>query len=102
MRDDYYDNRVGNLGPGEHSQPGRHLRRLDDGAPVFDIDGQRIGTMSLRETGDYLVILAPDISDGRLYLPLSAINRSDADGIHLSLSRADLTGDHWTVPPMPG
>lgn len=67
-------------------------------APVFDADGQQIGTLSLGSPGDYLVIQRAN-AGGDLYLPLSAVNRSDASGIYLSLTRADLEDARWLSPP---
>ena len=35
----------------------------------------------------------------QLYVPLSAVNRSDASGIYLALTQADLQRDEWLTPP---
>jgi hypothetical protein len=75
------------------------LARLDPGTPVYDIDGQPVGTLNVAKTGDYLVVDAPG---GReLYLPLSAVNASGPDGIHLGISGRDLAGDAWDAPQNP-
>ncbi len=75
------------------------MTHLDEGTPVYDIDGQRVGTLNVAKTGDYLVVAA---LDGReLYLPLSAVNASGPDGIHLGLSGRDLAGDAWDAPRNP-
>jgi len=75
------------------------LTRLDAGTPVYGIDGQRVGTLNVARTGDYLVVNA---QDGReLYLPLSAVNASGPDGIHLGLSSRDLASDEWDAPQNP-
>jgi hypothetical protein len=75
------------------------LARLDPGTPVYDIDGQPIGTLNVAKTSDYLVVDAPG---GReLYLPLSVVNASGPDGIHLGLSGRDLVGDAWDAPQNP-
>jgi hypothetical protein len=76
------------------------LKRLDDGTPVFDVDGQRIGTLNLQKTGDYLVVNAPDLAPRGLYVPLSAVNESGPVGIRLSLSRRDLASEQWSTPPL--
>ena len=65
--------------------------------PVFAADGQQIGTLSLASPGDYLVIQRA--GDHDLYVPLSAVNRSDASGIYLALTQADLQRDEWLTPP---
>jgi hypothetical protein len=71
--------------------------------PVYDANGQRIGAVSLASPGDYLVIhhdgAAPDDA---LYVPLSAIGRSDASGIYLDLTAADLADPAWRTPPITG
>ena len=60
--------------------------QLGDGTPVYDVNGQPVGTLNLRKTGDYLVVDEPG---GReLYLPLSAVNESGSSGITLSLGAA--------------
>jgi hypothetical protein len=76
------------------------LRQLDDGTPVYDVDGQPIGTLNLQKTGDYLVVKAPDLAPRGIYVPLSAVNQSGPSGIHLSLSRRDLTSEQWSTPPL--
>ena len=66
--------------------------------PVFDADEQEIGVLSLSDPGDYLVVQRG--ADGPdLYIPLSAVNRSDASGVYLSLTRADLRDARWLSPP---
>ena len=66
--------------------------------PVFDVDGEQIGVLSLGSPGDYLVVQR-DVGGPDLNIPLSAVNRSDISGIYLSLSRADLQDDRWLSPP---
>lgn len=68
-------------------------------APVFDVDGQQVGTLSLASPEDYLVVQRPGAPD--LNIPLGAVNRSDASGIYLSLSRSDLADKRWLTPPTP-
>jgi hypothetical protein len=75
------------------------LTQLDHGTPVYDVNGQPIGTLNVQKTGDYLVVDAPG---GReLYLPLSAVNASGPDGIHLGLASGDLVSDEWSAPQNP-
>jgi hypothetical protein len=76
---------------------------FDADTPVYDANGQRVGAVSLTSPGDYLVI-QPDgtAPDDVLYVPLSAIGRSDATGIYLDLTAADLTDPAWRTPPITG
>lgn len=70
--------------------------RLDEGTPVYDVNGQPIGTLNLSKTGDYLVVDEP--SGRELYLPLSAVNESGSNGITLSLGPDELASDEWNSP----
>lgn len=79
---------------GEQSAP--DLAQLDDGTPVYDVNGQPVGTLNLRKTGDYLVVDEP--SGRELYLPLSAVNESGSGGITLSLGAEELASDEWNSP----
>lgn len=70
--------------------------QLDDGTPVYDVNGQPVGTLNLSKTGDYLVVDEP--SGRELYLPLSAVNESGSGGITLSLGPEELASDEWDTP----
>lgn len=71
-----------------------------DGTAVYDASGQRIGTLDVAETADFLVV-RPDDGSGPLFLPLNAVNRSDASGIYLSLTADVLRDPRWRTPPTP-
>ncbi|MFI5273317.1 MAG: hypothetical protein ACHQ4H_09840 [Ktedonobacterales bacterium] len=70
-----------------------------DGMPVYDESGTRVGTLNLRETADYLVI--EQEGGGTLFVPLSAVGRSDASGIYLNLTADVLRDPNWRMPPLP-
>jgi hypothetical protein len=67
-------------------------------APVYDVNERQIGVLNLGSPADYLIIERAD-SGPELYVPLSAVNRSDESGIYLSLSQADLADPRWQSPP---
>ena len=73
----------------------------DNGTPVYDVNGRRVGTLSVGATGDYLVILPDGADAAPLYVPLSAVGRSDATGIYLDLTSTDLADAAWRKPPLP-
>ncbi len=75
-------------------------RQLRDGTPVYDESGTRVGTLNLRETADYLVI-EPEGGGGPLFVPLSAMGRSDASGIYLDMTADELSDPAWHAPPVP-
>lgn len=74
--------------------------QLSDGTPVFAERGTRVGTLNLRETADYLVI-EPEGGGAPLYVPLSAVGRSDASGIYLDMTADELSDPAWHKPPVP-
>lgn len=75
-------------------------RQMSDGAPVYDANGTRVGTLNLRETADYLVI-EPEGGGAPLFVPLSAVGRSDASGIYLDMTADELSNPAWHEPPVP-
>jgi hypothetical protein len=87
---------------GERHAPGapRERQTFAAPAPVFDANGQQVGVLNLVSPGDYLVI-EPVGGGPDLYVPLSAVNRSDESGIYLALTQADLVDDAWRMPPIP-
>lgn len=79
---------------------GSNQNQLADGAPVYDENGTRIGTLNLRETADYLVI-EPEGGGASLFVPLSAVGRSDTSGIYLDMTADELSNPAWHQPPVP-
>lgn len=74
--------------------------QLSDGAPVYAESGIRVGALNLRETADYLVIEPLD-GGAPLFVPLSAVGRSDASGIYLDMTADELSNPAWHKPPVP-
>jgi hypothetical protein len=75
--------------------------QLADGAPVYDETGARVGTLNLRETAEYLVI-EPVGGGAPLFVPLSAVGRSDASGIYLDMTADELSNPAWHGRLVPG
>jgi hypothetical protein len=67
-------------------------------APVYDADERQVGTLSLGSPGDYLVVQRAGTQPD-LYIPLSAVNRSDESGVYLSLTASDLADPRWRQRP---
>ncbi len=74
--------------------------QLADGTPVYAERGTRVGSLNLRETADYLVI-EPEGGGAPLFVPFSAISRSDASGIYLDMTADELNNPAWREPPVP-
>lgn len=70
------------------------------GTPVFTSDGSRIGDVVGVATHFFVVekglLLTTD-----LHLPLGTVDGTDADGIHLTLTDAELEAGDWALPPAP-
>ena len=77
-------------------------RGIQQGWEVYTADNEHIGTA--REEGpDYL-----HVHHGRLfgqdeyYFPAWALGRAADGRVHLTLTRAELEGHNWSMPPRPG
>jgi len=79
---------------------GHMEQRYADGTPVYDESGQRIGTLDVAATADYLVV-RPGDGGAPFLLPLSVVGRSDASGIYLNLTADVLRDPRWRLPPTP-
>jgi hypothetical protein len=72
------------------------------GVAVYDAGGEKLGTVSDRQDKeDFLVV-----HKGRLFghdasIPRAAIERSDADGVHLRVRKDELKGMNQTPLPEP-
>lgn len=70
------------------------------GAAVYDAAGVKVGTLhAYDKPGAYLAVRTGGLFRKKdLYIPLQAVSRSDAGGIALQLSRADLKAAHYDFP----
>lgn len=72
------------------------------GVPVYDAEGEKLGTVSDRQgKGDFLVV-----HKGRLFghdasVSRAAIERADAEGVHLRVRKDELKGMNQTPLPEP-
>jgi uncharacterized protein (TIGR02271 family) len=71
-----------------------------EGTAVFDAAGEKVGTVSDQSTqGSYLVVQKGWLFHKDVYVPLSAIQRNDADGVYLNLYKDDLSDQQYEYPP---
>ena len=71
------------------------------GTNVYSQDGAKIGDVS--EVGDdYLLVQKGWLFVTDRYVPMSAIERSDADGIYLNVTESRLDSMDWSAPPAAG
>jgi uncharacterized protein (TIGR02271 family) len=71
------------------------------GMPVFDAGGEKVGTVSAYNVqGGYLVVQQGWLFPKDVDVPRSMIQRNNADGVSLSLSKDDLATQDWEHPPV--
>jgi uncharacterized protein (TIGR02271 family) len=89
-----------NVDQGTTGAPGG---RIVPGEPVYDVNGDKVGTISEYDgQSTYFVVQKGIIFTHDIYVPMSAVTRSDADGIYLNLAKDDITNQDWDNPPSGG
>jgi len=75
-----------------------------EGATVTDMAGEKIGTLHAYDPqGGYITVQKGFLFHKDLYIPVSAVQNTDADGnVQLSLYKDDLQGDRYDNPPTGG
>ena len=74
------------------------------GATVYDTAGAKVGTLrAYNAQGAYLLVEKGWLFPKDLYIPLAAVQGTDATGaVHLGLRKNDLQGDRYAIPPVGG
>ncbi|MGH2514553.1 MAG: DUF2382 domain-containing protein [Ktedonobacterales bacterium] len=74
-------------------------QQLVDGTPVFDAADEKVGSVSEHNIqGEYLVV-HKGIFHKDVYVPLSAVGRTDANGVYLNLYKDEMKNQNWENPP---
>ncbi len=78
--------------------------QIGPGATVYDAAGEKVGTVrSYDAQGGYLDVEKGWLFPKDFYIPLSAVQGTDANGdVQLSLYKDDLQGDQYAYPPAEG
>src|SRR5947209_97408 len=72
------------------------------GTSVYDAEGEKLGTVSDRQDkDDFLVAHKGRFFGHDAYIPRAAIERVDADGVHLRVRKDELKGMNQTPLPEP-
>ncbi len=75
-------------------------QQIMEGAPVYDVNGDRVGEVSDRGLQrNALIVHKGLIFPKDLYIPLSAIRGRDADGVYLNVAKDDINSHNWDQPP---
>jgi len=71
-----------------------------EGTPVYDVNGEKVGTVIKHGLVENTLILHKGIFFHRdIQVPLSTVQRSDANGIYLSVSKDELQHERYAAPP---
>ncbi len=78
-------------------------QQITEGTTVYDAAGEKIGRVRGSDAqGGYLDVEKGWLFPKDVYIPLSAIARSDADGVYLTLYKDDLSANTYAQPPQGG
>ena len=79
--------------------PNSTSQQFTEGTPVYDLNGEKVGTVSKQSLTGNMLILHKGVSfDRDIQIPLSTVQRSDSHGIYLSVSKEKLQHEHSTAP----
>lgn len=91
-----FNNRGRTATPSNWSQP-------MEGQPVYDTNNAKVGTISsVAGQGDYFVVSKGVLVPHDVYLPRSAVARSDSNGVYLNVSKDALKESRYMAPPTAG
>lgn len=69
-------------------------------APVFTLDGKRIGSVSDRPSlRDHLIVQQGTLLSSDLYIPRIAIGSRDEAGLHLNVTKDEIERMDWSASP---
>lgn len=70
------------------------------GMIVYDVEGERIGTIDQHTVpGQYIAVQKGSLFHKDVYISFNAIQRSDINGVYLSMHRNDLDAEQYNTPP---
>jgi hypothetical protein len=80
--------------------PNSTNQQFGEGTSVYDVNGEQVGTVGKHDLVGNVLILYKGTSFHRdIQVPLSTVQRSDARGIYLSISKDELQQEGYTAPP---
>ena len=89
--------------PSEMSGSSTSSERLADGMTVYDVNGEKIGTVSGYTTSRaYFKLEKGLLFHHDYYVPMSAVSRIDHDGVFLTVLKDDIKDGDWENPPLAG
>jgi uncharacterized protein (TIGR02271 family) len=79
----------------------RNTLNITGGMDVFGSDGDKVGSVSGVE-GDYVIVSKGFFFPTDYYIPVSAINTANEDGVYLNVSKDDALHQGWDSIPAAG
>src|SRR5579871_2966319 len=74
--------------------------QINKGATVYDVTGDKVGTVEGYDAqGGYMDVRKGWLFHKDVFVPTSAINTTDDDGIYLKLSKDELSDQIYDVAP---
>lgn len=85
----------------QQAQPPTSMgQTFPEGTPVYDLNGEQVGTVSQPSRVATMLILHKSIFFSYdLQVPLSTVQRSDPHGIYLRVTKDELQHERYAVPP---
>ena len=78
-------------------------QQFAEGTAVYDAGGEKIGAVSEHNVQGQYLVLHKGMFRKDIYVPVSAVQRNDTDGIYLTVYKDDLANDpRYEQPPMGG
>src|SRR5215472_13563497 len=79
---------------------GAPIGNIVPGEPVYDVNGDKVGTVSEYDgRSTYFIVQRGIIFTHDLYVPMSAVTRGDADGVYLNLAKDAISNEGRDHPP---
>ena len=74
-------------------------QQFSEGTSVYDVNGEQVGTVSKHDlTGNTLLLHNDTYLNRDIQVPLSSVQRSNANGIYLGVSKDELQHERYTAP----
>lgn len=78
-------------------------QRITDGMTVYDVNGDKVGTVSgANASSGYFILQKGLLFPHDYYVPMSAVSRIDPDGVYLNVEKDDIKNRGWDNPPVGG
>ena len=79
--------------------PNSMSQQFSEGTSVYDVNGEQVGTVSKHDlAGNTLLLNKGAYLHRDIQVPLSSVQRSDANAVYLGVSKDELQHERYTAP----